>query len=177
MVERSCCITKQSKLVASCGMTVALSVVIMLIGGVIELGAFAAPMIAGLCLIPVERQFGRKYQVAVYMAVSLLCLLLVPNAEANLMYLALFGLYPILYPQFQRLHGAVRWVCKLLYFNTAAVAVETLVVTLLMPEVLTGWMIALLLILGNITFLLYDLILPRAEKMLKRYAALLRRKK
>lgn len=158
-------------------MTVALSVVIILIGGLLELGAFAAPMIAGLCLIPIERQFGRKYQATVYLAVSLLCFILVPNMEADLMYLALFGLYPLLYPIFQRLHGVLRLVCKLLYFNLVAIGVEALVVTLLVPEVLTGGMIALLLVLGNITFLLYDLILPRAETILMRYASLLRRKK
>lgn len=158
-------------------MTVALSVVIILIGGLLELGAFAAPMIAGLCLIPIERQFGRKYQATVYLAVSLLCFILVPNMEANLMYLALFGLYPLLYPFFQHLHGVIRLVCKLLYFNLVAIGVEALVVTLLVPEVLTGGMIALLLVLGNITFLLYDLILPRAETILMRYVSLLRRKK
>lgn len=158
-------------------MTVALSVVIILIGGLLELGAFAAPMIAGLCLIPIERQFGRKYQATVYLAVSLLCFILVPNMEANLMYLALFGLYPLLYPFFQQLHGVIRLACKLLYFNLVAVGVEALVVTLLVPEVLTGGMIALLLVLGNITFLLYDLILPRAETILMRYVSLLRRKK
>lgn len=158
-------------------MTVALSVVIILIGGILELGAFAAPMIAGLCLIPIERQFGRKYQAAVYLAVSMLCFILVPNIEADLMYLTLFGLYPLLYPFFQRLRGVVRLLCKLLYFNLVAVGVEALVTTLLIPEVLTGWMIALLLVLGNITFLLYDLILPRAEGILQRYIALIRRKK
>lgn len=168
---------KQSKLMATCGMTVALSVVIMLIGGILELGTFASPMVAGLLLMPVARQFGRKYQVCVWIAVSVLSFLLVPNVEADLMYLTLLGLYPVLYPNFQRLQGALRWICKLAFFNVVVIAVEALVVMLLIPEVLTGWMIALLLVLGNICFLLYDLILPRAEMILQRWRMLLTRKK
>ncbi len=157
---------KQSKLIAACGMTAALSVVIMFIGGVLGLGMYASPMIAGVCLIPIGRQFGRKYQVLLWLAVSILCFILVPGVEENLMYLTIFGAYPILYPSFQRLRPVMRWVCKLLFFNMVVIAVEALVVTLLVPEVLTPWMIALLLVLGNITFVLYDCLLPRAARLL-----------
>lgn len=157
---------KQSKLIASCGMTAALSVVIMFIGGVLGLGMYASPMIAGVCLIHIGRQFGRKYQVLLWLAVSILCFILVPSVEENLMYLTIFGVYPILYPSFQRLRPGLRWLCKLLYFNVVVIAVEALVVTLLVPEVLTPWMIVLLLLLGNVTFGLYDCLLPRFERLL-----------
>ena len=160
---------RQSRLAATCGMTAALSVVIMLVGGVLGLGMYVSPMIAGVCLLPIGRQFGRKYHALMWLAVSLLCFILVPNAEENLMYFALFGVYPLLRPMLQRMAPLRRWVCKLLYFNTVVVAVEALVILVLVPEVMPGWMTALLLILGNITFILYDFVIPRAEIILRHY--------
>ena len=159
---------KQARIVAACGMAAALSVVIMLLGGILGLGMYAAPMIAGACLLPIGRSYGRKYHGMLWLAVSLLCFLLVPNVEENLMYLALFGPYPLLYPLFQRLKQPWRWLCKLLYFNLVTVAVEALVIFLLVPEVLTPWMTVTLLALGNLTFILYDRLLPRLAALLHR---------
>ena len=159
---------KQSRLAATCGMTAALSVVIMLIGGILGLGMYVSPMIAGVCLIPVGRAFGRKYHALMWLAVSLLCFILVPNIEENLMYLTLFGVYPLLRPVFQQLRPVLRWLVKLLFFNAVVIAVEALVVLLLVPEVMTAGMAVLLLAMGNVTFILYDRILPRIEFLLMR---------
>ena len=94
---------KQSKSIAVCGMLAALSIVMMLLGTLLEIGLYAAPMLAGLCLLPVGRRLGKKYQVLLWVAVSVLSLILVPNVEASLMYLCLFGCYPVIRPWFQRL--------------------------------------------------------------------------
>ena len=86
---------------AGCSMMAALSVVILLIGGILELGMYACPMIAGLCILMVGDCYGRKCQIMTWIAVSALSFMLVPNIEENLMYLGVFGVYPILYPYFQ----------------------------------------------------------------------------
>jgi len=160
---------KQSSVMAFCGMMAAVSIVIMLLGAAIGIGAYAAPMFAGLILLPVGNKFGKKYHIMIWIAVSLLCLIFVPNIEQNLMYLALFGLYPILYPSFQRLPKFWRIVCKLLYFNTVILLLEWLVMTLLVPEALTAWMAVLLLVVGNLTFLMYDFLIPRMEIVIHHY--------
>lgn len=160
---------ENTKLITLCGMISALAVVIMLVGGLLELGTYAAPMIAGLCLIPIGKKYGRKYHLAIWGVVSIVSFLVVPYIEQDLIFLSLFGLYPVIYPTFQKLPKALRIITKLLYFNIITVAVEALVMLVLVPEIMNAAMITLLLLMGNITFLLYDFIIPRAELILDKY--------
>lgn len=160
---------QRTKTIAACGMAAALSVVIMVLGAVLGLGMYASPMIAGLCLLPIGRQYGRKHQWILWLAVSLLCLILIADPEQNLMYITLFGLYPILWPMFQKLSPTVRRLAKFAFFNGTVLAVEALVMLLLVPESMGAWLAAALLILGNITFVLYDFLIPRVEIIMQRY--------
>ena len=167
---------ENTKLITLCGMISALAVVIMLVGGILELGTYAAPMIAGLCLIPIGKKYGRKYHLAIWGVVSIVSFLVVPYIEQDLIFLSLFGLYPVIYPTFQKLPKALRIITKLLYFNIITVAVEALVMLVLVPEIMNAAMITLLLLMGNITFLLYDFIIPRAELILDKYLGRFMRK-
>ena len=160
---------KQSNRMAVCGMMAALSVVIMVLGGVLGIGMYASPMLAGFCLLPIGKKYGTKDQWLVWAAVSLLSLMLIPEPEQNLMYIALFGLYPILYPYFKRLPGAWKWIGKLLYFHAAAIAVELLVMLVLVPEVMSLPMIIVLLLLGNAVFWMYDFLIPRSDLLFWRF--------
>lgn len=159
----------QSKVIAHCGMMTALSVVLMILGHVLGLGLYISPLLAGLCLMPIGQKFGPKYQWLVWGAASLLSFILVSEMEQNLMYLTIFGLYPILQPMFERLPRQLILPCKLLYFNAVFIAVEALVIFLIVPEIMPSWMFILLVALGNVVFLLYDRILPRAHLLLHRY--------
>ena len=154
---------KKTRAIAVCAMLAALSVVLMLLGAVLELGMYACPLFVGLCFIPVGQKYGRKYHATLYIASGILCLLFVPNVEENLMLAGLFGWYPIVRPILQRLNKWLRWILKLLIFNAAVVAIEWLVMTVLVPEVMPDVLLWVLLLLGNITFLAYDLMIPRWE--------------
>lgn len=157
---------KQTRPMALGAMITALSIVMMLLGAVLELGIYAAPMLCGLLLIPLGHQWGVKYQTACYIAVSLLSFLLVPNAEQNLIYTGLFGWYPIARPLFQKLPPLLRFFVKTVIFNLVILVVEALVLFIFVPEALTTGMITLLLVLANITFWAYDLVIPKAEVMI-----------
>ncbi|MGN1250456.1 MAG: hypothetical protein ACI4XW_10325 [Candidatus Spyradocola sp.] len=166
---------KQTRAIALCGVTAALAVVLMTVGGLLGIGLYAAPMLAGLCLLPAGRHLGLKYHLSLWLAVSALSFLLVPDVEQNLMFLCLFGCYPILRPALERLPRLTRLLCKLLFFNAVAIALEALVLLLLVPETLGAPMLLLLLALGNLTFVLYDRLIPRAQRFLEtRLAAFLR---
>ena len=160
---------RQSNVIAHCGMMAALSVVLMLLGHILTLGLYISPMLAGLCLIPIGKKFGAEYQWLVWAAVSFLSFILVSEMEQNLMYLTVFGLYPILLPYFAKLPRPLILPCKLLYFNLVFIAVEALAVFLIAPEAMTPWMFLLLILLGNVVFLLYDRILPRAHLLFRKY--------
>lgn len=164
---------RSAKRMAVCAMLTALSVVLMVLGGALELGVYAAPLLAGLCLIPIGRRYGKACHWLTFSAVSLLCLMLAPNPEANLLYIGLLGWYPAARPLFQRLPRLLRPIGKLLLFNVLLVGVQWLVLQLTAPQFPRGVWLWILLILGNITFLLYDRILPRVEAFGDRLAELL----
>lgn len=166
---------KHTRAVALCGVTAALAVVLMAVGGLLGVGLYAAPMLAGLCLLPAGRHLGLKYHLLLWLAVSALSFFLVPDVEQNLMFLCLFGCYPILRPALERLPRVPRLLCKLLFFNAVSVALEALMLLVLAPESLAPPLLLLLLALGNLTFLLYDLLIPRAQRLLEsRLASFLR---
>ena len=166
---------KHTHAIALCGVTTALAVALMAVGGLLGIGLYAAPMLAGLCLLPAGRHLGLKYHLLLWLAVSALSFFLVPDIEQNLMFLCLFVCYPILRPALQRLPRLPRLLCKLLFFNAVSVALEALVLLVLAPEALAPPLLLLLLALGNLTFLLYDLLIPRAQRLLEsRLASFLR---
>ena len=166
---------KHTRAIALCGVTTVLAVALMAVGGLLGIGLYAAPMLAGLCLLPAGRHLGLKYHLLLWLAVSALSFFLVPDVEQNLMFLCLFGCYPILRPALQRLPRLPRLLCKLLFFNAVSVALEALVLLVLAPEALAPPLLLLLLALGNLTFLLYDLLIPRAQRLLEsRLASFLR---
>lgn len=157
------------KRVAACGMMAAVCVVILLLGAVLELGIYAAPMFAGLCLVPMGEKWGRKYQCMLWVSVSILGFLLVPNGEENLMFAGLFGWYPILQPTLQKLPGVLRIPAKLLIFNGAVVVVEAVTIFVLgLGETMSLWLVLGLLAMGNVSFWLYDFVIPRTDVLLRR---------
>lgn len=155
-----------TKRMATCAMMAALCVVLMVLGAVLELGMYACPLFAGLCFIPIGQKYGRKYHFTLYVASSILCFLMVPNMEENLMFAGLFGWYPIVRPMLQKFPMVIRWVCKLVIFNAVVIVIEWLVMTILVSETIGGVLLWVLLILGNITFLAYDFMIPRVEVLM-----------
>ena len=160
---------KQTRRIALCGMVSALSVAVLAMGAMLGIGMYAAPMVAGLCLLPIRRETGVKGQLMVWLSVSLLGFMLISDVEQNLMYLCLFGLYPVLVPYFLRLPKGIRTLCKFLFLNVVTIAVETLVVLVLVPETLGLGLGAVLLVMANVVFFLYDRLLPVFDAILSKY--------
>lgn len=86
----------ESQKIALCGVLSALSVVVLLVGNVLQIGTYAAPMLASFLLIPVLEDYGKKYALLLYAVVSLLSLFLVPDKELVLFYVLVLGYYPVL---------------------------------------------------------------------------------
>ena len=165
---------EQSRRMAVCSVAAALGVVVLLLGAVLELGIYVCPMVVGLCLIPIGRRFGVKYQLLLWVVISLLSLLIVPNPEENLVFAGLFGWYPALQPRMQKLPKILRALLKLLLFNAVVIALETLVLYVLVPEAVDSAMLVLLLLLGNVMFVMYDRVIGRfdviEENLKKRFS-------
>ena len=160
-----------TKSMAMGGIFSALAVVLMLAGGYISIGTFAAPIFAGICLLPIALELGGKWALLCYLAVSLISAMLVPDQELVLFFIALFGYYPILQPKIMRIKNRVlRMTAKLLLFNLAVAAVYALLLLVLASPALLAefnhnslafWVV--LLLLANFTFILYDILLDKAR--------------
>lgn len=156
-------VKEQSKRIAACGLTTALGIALMFLGTFLGLGMYLIPMLVGMCLTPIGTIWGRKYQILLWFAIGLLSILLISAPEQNLMFFGLFGWYPILRPILQKLPKLPRVIMKLLVFNIVTVALESLLMFVLFPEALSMALTIFLLVLGNITFLVYDMAIPRFE--------------
>lgn len=162
-------LNKTSGRVALCGVLAALMLVVMLFGTMIPLSTYACPALAGAISIPVIWELGAKPGCLLYLAVSILSLFMSPDKEAAFLFLFLLGWYPILRPKLQHLtKKPVRVVVKLAIFNLAICLVYALLLFVLtMPDLQaeaahwTGLLLSGMLLLGNVTFLLYDLMLSR----------------
>jgi len=159
---------KKTKAVALGGIMSAMCVVIMLLGALIGVGIYVAPMIAGICLIPTGKKYGVKYHISLWLVVSILSLLIVPDVEEGLIFFCLFGFYPIVQPYFQKLPRIARIIGKLAYFNIVTVSVEYVVIKLFVPEAVELPFAILLVAIGNVTFLLYDRVIPRSDRLLEK---------
>lgn len=157
---------KSSFIVAMCGMAVALSVVIMTLGGVIPAAVYAIPLLCGLILLPISIEFGKPAAWATYAATALLALILGFDKEAAFFYLFI-GYYPIVKWSFDRIHSKpVRIVSKLALFTGSVVLMYALL-NLLFPleafmqefKEMGVWMLIGLLIIYDISMFLYDRLL------------------
>ena len=103
----------ESQKIALCGVLGALSVVLLLLGSALQIGTYAAPMLVSFLQIPVLEEYGGKYALLLYITVSILAVLLVPETELALFYALVMGYYPVLRKAMQRVKSTLlRWIAK-----------------------------------------------------------------
>lgn len=113
--------------VAFCSLMAALGAVLMLTGGLIPVMTYCSPLLAGVLLIPVLREHGRKWAWLTWIVTAALSLILSADKEAAFFYLFL-GYYPILKPLFDRVRPKpLALISKLLFFALAIGAMYALI--------------------------------------------------
>ena len=160
-----------SRRLAFAGIFTAVSVILMVLGGVIPIATFTAPAFAGLCLVPVLVEFGGKTALLCYLAVSLLSFLFVPDREMLLLFVLLLGYYPIAQPYINRIKiKPLQLLAKILLCTVSVIIAYSLLLLLFASPALrqefgeySRWFQATLLIVGNITFLLYDILIQKIK--------------
>lgn len=154
----------KSQKIALCGVLGALSIVILLLGNVLQVGTYCGPMLACFLLIPVQEEYGPRYALLLYGGVALLSLMLVPDKELALFYTLVLGYYPVLKRRLERIRSPLlRWVAKLAVFNVAVAALYALLLFVLTPPGLLeefaaagAPLLIAMLALGNLSFWLCD---------------------
>lgn len=153
---------KNSGKIALCGVVTALSFMCMLLTGIITVGTYALPALAGLFLIIPSVEISIKWSFYVYFAVSLLSIFIAVDKEAAIIFVLLFGYYPILKLKIDMFKiKVVQYILKIFISSLSMIlsfiiAIKVLGIPVKSFEIFginTPW---ILLIFGNIVFLMYD---------------------
>ena len=160
---------KQSiRLTALCAVLAALGVVLLLLGSLIESLDLSAAMLASLLITVAVIEGGGYWPWLTYAVVALISLLLLPNKFAAVAFI-LSGYYPIVKEKLERIRSrTVVWIIKLVSFNLSLVVFLVMIrffFTAIDISILPGTDSTLNHILtfglGNLIFILYDLLLTR----------------
>lgn len=123
---------------------------------------YAAPAVAGLVMLVVVIEINCKWALGTFLA-SLVPVLLLTEPEAKLLYLFLFGWYPIAKARIESIHkNAIEWLLKILLFNLSVVAAYTFssVLTDMNLQnlgVFGKYSVLVLWAFGNAIFVFYDI--------------------
>ncbi|MEF9866081.1 MAG: hypothetical protein RR848_07010 [Oscillospiraceae bacterium] len=159
----------ESKKIALCGITGGLAATLMLMGGILPFATFCAPAIAGILIVPVAIEYGKKIGMVLYLAIGILSIVLVPDKEMALIFIFLLGYYPLLKAILEHMHKKLLCIlAKFAVFNVSVLSMYGLILLIFpmgyITEDFSGggfWFAAVLLLMGNITFFIYDLAITR----------------
>lgn len=155
--------------VAYTAMVGALSVLILYLSTILPTGRIALVAAAGILPAILVIKYGVLSGFILYGLVSVLSLLLLPNKMNAVLYILLFGHYPMFKSLIERINKLwVEGVLKLLLFNVLLTVLLLINLAVLGPGILEGITIAgtampigvavvLLYIVGNIVFVIYDI--------------------
>lgn len=148
-----------------CAMLVALGVIFLGIGALIEVLDISMAVIASICVIIPMIEYGKGTPWMVYAAISVLSLLLLPNKFPAALFALFAGFYPILKEKLERKNTVIRWILKELIFNACFAVIMVLYILLFFESTTIAiplpWLIVATVILCEIVFVMYDIALDR----------------
>ena len=167
--------------IALCGIMAALCIVIMLLGFFLAIGTYAAPAMAAICLLPIVYEYGEKTAATLYLAISFLSFIVIPDYELTFMFVFVFGLYTVFKFRIDRMKNKTAKIAvKFLFINISVVFAHLILLVIFPIKALVSefarysvGFIALLMIVLNITFFVYDKAL---EKILVLYVVKFRKR-
>lgn len=157
--------SKRTFSVALGGIVSAISLVLLLLASIFPFGTYAFPCFAGMLLLIIIYEIGYPLTIGVYIAVSILSFLIVPDKESVLYYVMFLGFYPIIKNKLDTISSIVlRYLLKILIFNVCIIAAFYIGLFLLsIPKdsftIFGLYLPYVFLIIGNIFFIIYDLCL------------------
>lgn len=159
---------QKAKQIALGGLLAAMAVVVMSLGGMIPVATYVCCVVCMLLEKTVLMICGRRIAWAWYGAVAFLGILLGTDKEAAAVFVFI-GYYPILKPLFEKTRLAI--LLKLAYFNVVILTLYWCLIHLLGMSNLAAEFgefgkigLVVLLLLGNITFLLVDRLITLFDK-------------
>ena len=159
--------TKQSiKQLTVCSMLVALGVIFLGIGSLLEVLDISMAVIASLCVIIAVIEYGKSAPWLVYAATSVLSfILLMYNPLPAIFFSLSFGFYPILKEKLERKPKVISWLLKEIIFNVCLAIIMVIYLLIFYQgtslSIPFPWLIVLAILLCEGVFILYDIALTR----------------
>ncbi len=167
---------RNTKKITMSSILVALGVVILALGAVIELVDLTVCAIASLIVVFIYIEIGSPYTWLTWLCTALISFLVFPGSMIWINYLAVFGIYPILKAYIEKAPRAFWIPIKLVYINAVIWAMFFLV-ELIFKVPFFGddrlWFRAILYVLINVAFVAYDMFITVSVKL---YYAKIRQK-
>lgn len=156
------------------GIITAISVAVMFLTTIFPFLSYVMPICAGILMIVANEELGMSWSFGIYFAVSVISLLILADKEAALMYIVIFGYYPIIKEKIEHLKKVFSLVLKLLIFNTAFLFSYYLIIKLFgfsgeEFDDFGKYTIPTMIILSNILFLLTDFIIGILSILYKKW--------
>ncbi len=156
-----------TKSIAFCGILSALAIVVMLIT-FIPYFMFIAPVIASCIIAFIYIELGSRYSILSYGVISVLSLLFSPDKEAAMIFVGVFGLYPLvkMFCENRVKQLLLQFLAKLLYLNIGLVLSYLIIVFIFgIPlegmEDLGKFAVPILIVLANFMFIMNDVAMTR----------------
>ena len=171
----------KSKNTAFCGMVSALSVVLMLVTTVLPVMMYVLPIITGILIMLTAEVTNKKWAIGTFFSTAIISLLLLTEKETALTYLFFFGWYPLIREHLSKIPKALQYIVKFIMFNFSAVAIGVVGVYVfgLSKDDYTEFgkfTIPILLVMANVVFVLYELMLKKYSLFLKEMGKRIRKK-
>ena len=139
----------------------ALCFIMLLLGSVITVLDLSTAAIASFVIIFCVIELGGYYPYLVWLVVSFISLLMLPDKFGALVFALFTGIYPILKSYLERLPKQLAWLLKIIIFNgvlTLIITLSRFVLGIPTEEINFGYMVYGVC---NITFILYDIATTR----------------
>lgn len=162
-----------ARIVALSGMLAAVALVIQLLASLIPSGWTALAAVAGLAVAVAVSSAGYVSAILCYVVSGLLALILIPAKHVAILYVSLFGIYPLLKSLFERLKWRVlEYVLKLAFFNLVLGLLYLLSYQLFFQSTEAAWnyplpFLPVLCIAGSVIFLAYDYAFSKVMALLQ----------
>ena len=162
-----------ARITALSGMLAAVALVIQLLASLSPSGWTALAAVAGLAVAVAVSAAGYVSATLCYVVSGLLSLILIPAKHVAVLYVCLFGIYPLIKSLLERLKWrGLEYVLKLAFFNLVLGGLYLLGYQLFFQSVATGWsyplpFVPVLFVGGSIVFLVYDYAFSKVMALLQ----------
>ncbi|ADQ04257.1 hypothetical protein Calow_0681 [Caldicellulosiruptor owensensis OL] len=157
-----------TKKISYAGVMIATSIIFLVFASILPRANSIFYILSSVCVMAIVWLFGVREGFFVYIACSLLGMFLIPNKLVLMVYISIFGLYPIIKALCEKGFPIyVEFFLKLLYYNLALIILYFMFKLIIkeIPHFKFG--LALTVISSEIIFILYDYLLTLILQKLK----------